>query len=209
LPAVARDAEVLSLSFYPTSAGVPIVRPARLPWGNGSFTAERVAPGDYRAEIQPILTVPPSTLTSSTLENVYVKSIRLDDKDVLNGGIHLENETNGPLQIVISMNGGMVEGHVLGSALKPAANVKTVVVPNAPRRQRGDLYKFVSTDDLGRFQLKGLAPGEYKLFAFERVEEGAWQDPQFIKLFEELGTALRVEEGTRVTVDVKLIPAWN
>jgi hypothetical protein len=83
------------------------------------------------------------------------------------------------------------------------------VVPNAPRRQRGDLYKFVSTDDLGSFQLRGLAPGEYKLFAFERVEEGAWQDPEFIKLFEDLGTSLRVDEGMRLTMDSKLILAWN
>ena len=153
--------------------------------------------------------MPPSSLVPAIIENAYVKSARLDGKDVLNGGIHLEKETNGPLQVVISMNAGTVEGHVVDSAGKPAPNVKAVAVPNASRRQRGDLYKFVSTDDSGAFQLKGLAPGEYKLFSFERVEEGAWQDAEFIKLFENLGTALRVAEGKRLTVDLKLIPAWN
>src|SRR5262245_15224896 len=203
------DTEAPSLSFYPMSVGMPAVKTAGLRWRNGSFTVQNVTPGDYRLEISPILTVPPSSLVPAIIESAYVKSARLDGKDVLNGGIHLEKETNGPLQVVISMNAGTVEGHVVDSAGKSAPNVKAVAVPNAPRRQRGDLYKFVSTDDSGAFQLNGLAPGEYKLFTFERVEEGAWQDAEFIKLFEKLGTVVRVEEGTHVTVDLNLIPAWN
>jgi len=208
-PAVASGGEPLSLSFYPMSAGLPDIKAVKLPGNKGSFTVEGVSPGNYRCDIVPILTVPPGSLLPAPLENAYVKSIRLDGEDVLNGGVHLESESRGTLQIVVSMNGGTVEGHVIASDATPAPNVKTVVVPNGPRRHRGDLYKFVSTDDAGRFQLKGLAPGEYKLFGFERVEEGAWQDPEFIKLFDHLGAALRVEEGRRLTMDVKLIPAWN
>jgi hypothetical protein len=41
------------------------------------------------------------------------------------------------------------------------------------------------------------------------VEEGAWQDPQFLRLFENLGSPLRIEEGKQATADAKLIPAWN
>jgi hypothetical protein len=62
---------------------------------------------------------------------------------------------------------------------------------------------------VGRYQLNGVAPGDYKLFAWERVEEGAWQDPQFLKLFEALGSAVRISEGSRGTADTKLILAWN
>jgi hypothetical protein len=57
--------------------------------------------------------------------------------------------------------------------------------------------------------MSGVAPGEYKVFAFERVEVGAWQDPDFIRLHEERGKAVRVEESGRVTTEIELIPAWN
>jgi hypothetical protein len=153
--------------------------------------------------------VPPSSLTPPALESIFVKSIRLGNVDVLNGGLHVERPISGQMQVVISSNGAVVEGRVVDAAGKPAPNSKAVIVPNAPRRHRGDLYKFISADDDGRFQLTGVSPGDYKLFGFERVEEGAWQDPEFLKLFEDRGIALRVEEGRRVTSDLKLIPAWN
>jgi hypothetical protein len=143
------------------------------------------------------------------MERAYVRAIRFGGRDVLNGGLHLETASNGVLEVVISTNGGTLGGRVLDSNGRPMANVKTVVVPNASRRQRGDLYKYISSDDEGRFQLHGLAPGDYKVFAWERVEEGAWQDPQFIRLFENEGSPVRIDEGSRVNVDTRVIPAWN
>jgi protocatechuate 3,4-dioxygenase beta subunit len=196
------------LTLYPLLAELPAPGPVRLS-PNGSFSIRNIAAGDYRIEISPILTVPPSSLVPSAIESAYVRSIRLDGRDVLNDGVHLETATNAPLQVVISMNGGTFAGRVLDAGGMPVANAHAVLVPNAPRRRRGDLYKTALTDDSGRFQLRGLAPGDYKLFAWERVEDGAWQDPQFLNLFEDRGAAVRMEDGAQVTRDVRLIPAWN
>lgn len=201
-----RDA--LTVNLYPTTPEVPLPRAIKAS-SNGAFTITSVAPGDYRVEILPILTVPPSSLLPKALEAVFVKSIKMDGKDVLNSGLHVETAVRGSLQIIVSMNGGTIEGRVVDSDRNPVANVKTVVVPQPSRRQRGDLYKFVSTDDSGRFQLSGLAPGDYKLFAFERAEEGAWQDPEFINLFEDRGKAIHIEESGRVSTEINVIPAWN
>lgn len=207
LPSVDSGA-ALALKLYPTVAGVSGMN-APLPTSNGPFAIRDVAIGDYRVEVPPILITPPSPFVPSTLEGLYVKAIRLNGRDVLTGGLHLESAPNGPLEVVISSNGGTVGGRVLDSSGKPVPNIKTVLVPNAPRRQRGDLYKYVSTDDAGRFQLSGIAPGDYRVLAWERVEEGAWQDPQFLRLFENEGAPVHIEEGSRVTVDTRLIPAWN
>jgi hypothetical protein len=38
-----------------------------------------------------------------------------------------------------------------------------------------------SVDDDGNFKIAGLRPGTYKLFAWEEVDDGAWQDPEFRK----------------------------
>jgi hypothetical protein len=209
LPAANSRTDTLSLNLYPMSADLTAPSAIRFPAANGAFRFEKVMAGDYRVEVLPVLSVPPSSLLPAVFENVFVKSVTLDGKDVLNEGLHLEAAPRRNLEIVISTNGGVLDGSVLDADANPRANVTTVAVPSGPRRRRGDLYKYVSTDDEGRFVLTGLAPGDYKLFAFERVEEGAWQDAEFIKLFEDRGTTVRVQEGRRSTAEIRIIPVWG
>jgi hypothetical protein len=199
----------MSLTLYPTANGTTRVPPVRLPLESARFTIDDVTVGDYRVDVFPILMTPPHPFLLSNLERAFVKSVRMDGKDILAEGLHLDSVPGGSLDIVISMNGGTLTGMALDAAGKPVPNVKAVLVPNSPRRARGDLYKYVSTDDSGRYQFNGLAPGEYKVFAWERVEEGAWQDPQYLRLFENQGVPVRINEGARQTADAKLIPAWN
>ena len=201
-----RDA--LRVNLYPTSPETSQLDPVKPSTSTGSFTLESVTAGDYRVEVLPVLTVPPTALVPQALENAFVKSIRLNGRDILNIGLQAEGPVRGSMQIVISLNGATVEGRVVDAG-KPVPNVTAVIVPSAARRRRGDLYKYVLTDDLGHFQITGVAPGDYKLFGFERVEEGAWQDPEFIRLFEDRGKAVHIEESGRVTTEVQLIEAWN
>jgi len=42
------------------------------------------------------------------------------------------------------------------------------------------------------------------LFAWQRVEPGAWQDPDFMSPFESRGVPVRVDEGGRVTAEVPI-----
>ena len=53
-----------------------------------------------------------------------------------------------------------------------------------------------------------LAPGQYKLFAWDGVPTGAWMNADFIAKFEERGTAVTVNAGVRQSAQVKLIPAF-
>jgi hypothetical protein len=64
------------------------------------------------------------------------------------------------------------------------------------------LYKSQSTDQYGRFDLRGIAPGDYKLFTWDEVEEGAWEDPDFLKPFEEKGEKVSVQEGDSKSVNL-------
>jgi hypothetical protein len=203
----------LFLKLYALTAGTPPVAPVSLATPRRTFTVLGVTPGDYRVEVTPILSVPPGSLLPPSLQNAYVKAIRLGTTDVLNGGLHLESAVDTSLEVIISMHGGTLDGRALDESRKPAINAAinamVVLVPDLARRTRGDLYRSVSADDSGRFQLRGLPPGDYKLFAWERVEDGAWQDPEFIRLYEDRGAPVRITEDRQQTMDATLIPAWN
>ena len=90
------------------------------------------------------------------------------------------------LDVLVSPNGATVEGYVTqGQKACPGATV--VLVPNPPRRGEQQLYKATSTDDNGRFLIQGAAPGNYKLFAWESAEDGAYRNAEFLEPFETRG----------------------
>ena len=50
-------------------------------------------------------------------------------------------------------------------------------------------------------------PGEYRAYAWEEAEYGAWMDPDFMKLQEGRGETVSLPEGARQAIQVNLIPA--
>src|SRR5579864_118154 len=160
---------------------------------DGIFTLNNVATGQYQLQVQ------------GAPEDYYVKSARLGDKDVLDSGIDGSHGASGPLEILLTSNGGQVEGVVLNAEEQPATGAAVVLVPDSARRSQSRFYKETTTDQYGRYNIKGLAPGEYKLFAWEDVENGAYEDPEFLKNFEALGESVAIRDGCRESKQLKMI----
>jgi hypothetical protein len=135
-----------------------------------------------------------------------VKAMRMGNADVLNDGLHISGPPDSMLEIVIGTNAGNIEGSVVNSRNEVLANRTVVLIPNVRLRQRSDLYKVVSTNNAGRFEMQGIAPGDYKLFAWENVETGAWQDPNFIQAHESAGRPVRINEGSNESLQLTVIP---
>jgi hypothetical protein len=179
------------------------------PAADGSFTLRNVPPGDYRVFVSPILV--PQLMTSPTvppsLQNTYVKAMRIGDIDLLNGRLRLDRPPESSIEITTATNPGSLGGRVLDSLQRPSTGAIVVLMPEVDRRsQRADLYKTTSTDEAGRFLMEGIAPGDYRVFSWETVAELAWRDPAFMREYEERGRAVSITEGTRQTVDLTSIP---
>jgi hypothetical protein len=227
----------VSVRTDPLIPGMP--QPYAGPAADGAFAIQRVLPGDYRVTIQPfqnqpvaamlpslIRQVTPTTVSvspavnplqpppmlpppSPSLQNAYVKSIRLGNADVLNAGLRLDRVPEQPLEIVIGSDGGTIDGIVMNDRREPVSNVPVALVPNAARRVRTDLFKSATTDPGGRFRLQGIAPGEYKLFSWEDAENGAWLFAEFLRLYEEVGKPIQIREGSEENVEIAVIPPRN
>ena len=63
----------------------------------------------------------------------------------------------------------------------------------------------VETDENGRFQLQGIRPGKYRLYAWEEFENGAQFNPDVTGPFEARSVAIEVAEGARKEVTVTRI----
>ena len=104
-------------------------------------------------------------------------------------------------------NGGVLSGQVVNERREPVMNARAILAPK--RRGRFDLYKAVLADEQGRFEMPGIAPGDYTVFVWELVQEDAWRDPRFLAFYEDLGKPVRIEEGRRNSLDVTPIPPWR
>jgi len=192
----------VTLRRDPNILGMPSAGPSYSPppSADGSFVLEGVPPGDFRVTLgfpAPRQSLPP---------DAYVKSMLMGAANVLEGGLHLSGQPRDVLEIVIGANGGRVSGTVVNAGRDPVPNTTVVAVPDANDRQRADRYKSVSSDGSGRFQIRGLAPGSYTLFAWENVDEGAWQDPDFLRPYEIRGASVRVRDGSDESVQLTVIP---
>jgi hypothetical protein len=175
------------------------------PRADGTFVVD-ATPGDYRVSVSPILNLnpaPPSFTVPPSLRNAYIKSIRLGNVDVLNSGVHLERPPSDFLEIVIGTRPGTVEGTVVTEQQSAAAGATVVLLPDF--RRRTELYKTITTDASGRFHMDRVPPGDYRLFAWDDIEEGAWQDPDVMRAYESRGTSVRVRDGNDENVQLTVI----
>ncbi len=164
-------------------------------FGNSTqFEFGSVIEGDYRI------------LLPDLPAGMYLKSARLGPADALNGTVYVDSRTTDQFQIVLGTDAGTVEGFVVDRLRNPVAGARVVLVPDATRRHRADLFMTAASDESGRFRLPGIPPGTYSLLSFEDIEHGVWEDPEFIRRNEASGKPIRVTENSTESVETIAIP---
>jgi ferric-dicitrate binding protein FerR (iron transport regulator) len=158
---------------------------------DGSF-AIRIPSGEYALSVGQL---PP---------NLYVRSARLGQTDVLNQPVRVGLSFTDSIEIVLAP-GGQIAGTLVDRNAAPAQSTAVILVPQ--ERGRRDLYKSTGTDLNGQFVFQGIAPGNYTLFAWEDIEPFSYFDPDVLRAYDALGQAVRVTESGRPTVTLRIIPS--
>jgi len=160
---------------------------------DGTFRLNAVMPGDYRVEMIGVGTG-------------FLKEVRFDGADALNVPIRFSGSTNNGLDVVFATSGGRIDGALTDARAQVLPSSRVILIPDR-NRYRSDLFKTATTDQNGRFTLTAVPPGDYKLFAWESIEEFGWFDPDVLSRAETRGRAVHVTETSNETVDVRIIPA--
>ncbi len=161
---------------------------------DGSFEWKNVPPGNYSVEIS----------EASTMPDWFLKSVTAGGHDGLESGFNVSGGAV-TLDLLASGNGAVVEGVVTGAKDEVVADAAVIAVPGLLLRNHPERYRKAVTDQRGRFSLRGLPPGDYTLYAFDSLEGDEFYNPEFLKLYEGQGIALRLNEGERKNLRVKSV----
>lgn len=160
---------------------------------DGTFLLKEMAEGTYQVT------------TFGQTQDCYLKSVRFAGMEVSDDEFNVIRGTQATLEVTISSRGARVQGTVSDSDGLPASRVWVVLVPDGAHRNEYRRFRQTITDQAGRFDIHGIAPGDYKLYSWEQVEPNAWEDPDFLKPFESKAQTLSVEEADAKSVDLVAI----
>jgi hypothetical protein len=193
------EVQELAVWLHPTEEKGMGYQP-QTPKADGSFVIKSVSEGTCRP------------LVSSRGEDAtfYMKSARYGTLTIPESGFAVQAGGDQLLEITLSSRAAQVSGVVLNSDSLPAAGVTVVLIPEVTRRSYKEYYKSATTDQNGKFAIKGIAPGDYKLFSWESVEGNEWSDADWfdaawLKPFEAKGESIHLGEAETKSVDLTLI----
>lgn len=161
-------------------------RPAN---SDGTFRIDNLWPGEYRLALAGLPT------------GYYVKEARLGELDLMNGRFRYLGTDTRTLDVVISPRTSQIDGTAANSQGQPVAGARVVLIPER-NRDRTELFRSVTADPSGHFNIASVAPGDYKLAAWEAIEPYAFFAPELLKQADDNGKLIRVTESSKQTTNV-------
>jgi protocatechuate 3,4-dioxygenase beta subunit len=163
------------------------------PLRNGAFTLQNVIPGRYEVSVY------------SPPEDGYLKSVRYLDRDAPERVIEVGASEGTKLEVLIALDGGEASGVVEDASGAPVPGAAVLLYPKSPGKGAG--LQTASADQHGRYQLRGIPPGDYLLLAVPAADlQSAWGEG-FHEQHEAHATKLSIAAQSKSAVNLKLAPA--
>jgi hypothetical protein len=136
-------------------------------------------------------------------QDFYIADIRTGGRSVIENGFRIGLDAVDSMEVVIGTKTGTIEGRISNNGPNPFLPgsetnrpVLLVLIPEASRRNNASLYRTASLPSIGYFQLSGIPPGNYKIFAVPQLNEAiAFRSEEFITRYEFRGLSVSVQQG--------------
>jgi hypothetical protein len=159
------------------------------PATDGTFAIEGLREGEFDVKV------------SGVPDGLYLKSIQYDGADIVGKPLKYSDPMKGVVEVVLRRGAVSILGTVKDARTQVVSGAQVVLLAVQRGRSR-DLTTIA--DQSGRFSLHNVPPGEYRLYAWDSVDEGAYYDPEFLKTYQDQGQIVRAVEGANQQVDVRL-----
>jgi hypothetical protein len=131
-----------------------------------------------------------------------LKRIQIGSEEIAGREIDFRYAT-GSLDLLISSSGGSIHGDIVDGEQQPAVGVNVALIPDPPRPDTPDLYKFLRSNANGEFTILGVAPGHYQLLAIEGLDEDAYLGSDLPASFQKYVHEVAIEENSSVTLRLR------
>jgi Carboxypeptidase regulatory-like domain len=140
-------------------------------------------------------------------EGWTVKAILHDGRDIADTPIEMKSgEVLTGVQVVVSNRVTTISGQLVDDKGAPLQDGTVIVFADEPSKWWDDSrwVRAVRPDQQGRYQIQGLPPGDYLAVAVDYVEDGIWNDADYLESIRRLGQ--RVTLGEAATRSLALKP---
>jgi carboxypeptidase family protein len=137
-----------------------------------------------------------------------VKAILQNDRDITDTPIEMKSgeELTG-VQVVVTNRVTAISGQVLDDKGGPITDGTIIVFPAEGEKwiENSRFVRSARPDQQGQFQIKGLPPGEYLAAAIDYVQDGMWNDPEYLESIRRYAQKVTLAEGTTQPVSLKIV----
>ena len=150
----------------------------------------------------------PARLRAQLPDGWMLKAIMRDGLDVTDAVLEMKgSDTLAGLDVVVTNRVASISGVLTDEKGAPATD-GTIIVFSADAEKWTEDSRFVRSarpDQKGTYEVRGLPPADYLAVAVNYVEEGMWNDPEYLESIRRYGQKFAISEGGTQSVALRLV----
>ena len=159
----------------------------------GVFTIPKLALGTYK-------------FTPRLPPQMYIDDIRQGPVSVYNGGFLAGDVAKQPVEILLGSPAGLVTGTIENAKKEPIGGATVLIIPDGIRRADPGRWLSSRANGNGLFGIFSIAPGTYKIFAWESIPDQAWRNEDVLRKYESRGQVITIDKGASLRLELTAIP---
>jgi protocatechuate 3,4-dioxygenase beta subunit len=174
-------------------------------WGGGPSGATVDAKGNFS-----IIGVHGHVVFQSSFTGVsgpwHLKAVRIGSADITDVGYNVTSDID-DLEVVMTDREARVSGNVRDIRSQPVLDYVVVFLPSEDKTgiNQTRFFHTARPDQQGRYQVKGLPPGQYVAAAVESLSRDGHYNPAFQKRVRSTAAPFTLKEGQELVLDLQLM----
>ena len=149
-----------------------------------------------------------SRIRATVPDGWMVKGIQQDGRDITDVVFDLKSgNTVSGLQVVLSNRVNSITGQLTDGKGAPISDGTVIVFASEPDKWHEDsrYVRSARPDQSGNYKITGMPPGEYLAVAIDYVEEGTWNDPEYLESIRRYDQRITLGEIDAQAISLKLV----
>ena len=152
--------------------------------------------------------VGPARLAADLPDGWMVKAVVHNGRDITDTPVEMKSgEEISGVQVIVTGRVTTVTGQLLDNKGAPLADGTVIVFPTESEKWAEDsrFVRGTRPDLQGQYQMRGLPAGEYLAVAIDYVQDGMWNDPEYLESIRRYGQKLTLGDSESQSVFLKLV----